>query len=110
MCGVPWRTSKDNRLPLRYLALGDSYTIGTGASDEAHNYPSIVAKRYLKATGRKDGDETRDGSILKTWKEMRLEPAHPNFSDLQIASDGEQSCKPLILVRWKPQRSFYELW
>jgi acyl-CoA thioesterase-1 len=38
---------------LRYLALGDSYTIGTGASSEAHNYPSILAARLTKAAGRK---------------------------------------------------------
>lgn len=30
---------------LRYLALGDSYTIGTGASDDAHAWPSIIAAR-----------------------------------------------------------------
>ncbi len=30
---------------LRYLALGDSYTIGTGASDAAHGWPSIIAAR-----------------------------------------------------------------
>jgi len=30
---------------LRYLALGDSYTAGTGASDAAHAWPSIVAVR-----------------------------------------------------------------
>ena len=33
------------RRTLRYLALGDSYTIGTGASDDAHAWPSIVAER-----------------------------------------------------------------
>jgi lysophospholipase L1-like esterase len=38
---------------MRYLALGDSYTIGTGASGRAHNYPSILAARMTKATGRK---------------------------------------------------------
>lgn len=38
---------------LRYLALGDSYTIGTGASGEADNYPSILAARLTKAAGRK---------------------------------------------------------
>lgn len=38
---------------MRYLALGDSYTIGTGASDRAHNYPSILAARITKATGDK---------------------------------------------------------
>jgi len=38
---------------LRYLALGDSYTIGTGASSEANNYPSILAERLSQATGAK---------------------------------------------------------
>jgi lysophospholipase L1-like esterase len=40
---------------LRYLALGDSYTIGTGASSKAHNYPSILAARLTKAIGRRVG-------------------------------------------------------
>jgi len=33
---------------IRYLALGDSYSIGTGASDNAHNFPSIVAASCLR--------------------------------------------------------------
>jgi acyl-CoA thioesterase I len=40
---------------LRYLALGDSYTIGTGASSKARNYPTILAARLTKAKGRKVG-------------------------------------------------------
>jgi acyl-CoA thioesterase-1 len=32
-------------LTLRYLALGDSYTIGTGASDENHSWPAQIATR-----------------------------------------------------------------
>jgi len=48
-------TSKDKPAALRYLALGDSYTIGTGASGKAHNYPSIVAARLTRATGTKVG-------------------------------------------------------
>ena len=40
---------------MRYLALGDSYTIGTGASAKAHNYPSILAARLTNAIGRKVG-------------------------------------------------------
>lgn len=40
---------------MRYLALGDSYTIGTGASSKAHNFPSILAARLTKATGTKVG-------------------------------------------------------
>ena len=34
-----------SRGPLQYLALGDSYTIGTGASADAHAWPSIIASR-----------------------------------------------------------------
>ena len=30
---------------MRYLALGDSYTIGTGASDESRSWPAIIAGR-----------------------------------------------------------------
>jgi acyl-CoA thioesterase I len=30
---------------VRYLALGDSYTIGTGASDQSHSWPAIIAAR-----------------------------------------------------------------
>ena len=40
---------------LRYLALGDSYTIGTGASGEDRNYPSIVAARLSEATSASVG-------------------------------------------------------
>jgi lysophospholipase L1-like esterase len=35
--------------------LGDSYTIGTGASAKARNYPSILAARLTTAIGRKVG-------------------------------------------------------
>jgi lysophospholipase L1-like esterase len=37
---------------VRYLALGDSYTIGTGASSPAHSWPSIIAERLTEQTGR----------------------------------------------------------
>ncbi len=36
---------------LRYLALGDSYTAGTGASEPAANFPSILARHLEAATG-----------------------------------------------------------
>lgn len=38
---------------MRYLALGDSYTIGTGASTPAHSWPSIIAERLRQQTGQK---------------------------------------------------------
>jgi acyl-CoA thioesterase I len=36
---------------IRYLALGDSYTIGTGLKDEAQNFPSLLAGRLKGAIG-----------------------------------------------------------
>jgi len=38
-------------LAIRYLALGDSYTIGTGASNPSHSWPSIVAGRLTEQAG-----------------------------------------------------------
>jgi lysophospholipase L1-like esterase len=35
---------------IRYLALGDSYTIGTGLEHEAQNFPSLLAGRLRQAT------------------------------------------------------------
>ncbi len=40
------------RADLRYLALGDSYTIGTGASDESRSFPSLLARRLSEREGR----------------------------------------------------------
>jgi lysophospholipase L1-like esterase len=36
---------------IKYLALGDSYTIGTGASTPARSWPSIIAARLAEQTG-----------------------------------------------------------
>lgn len=36
---------------IRYLALGDSYTIGTGASRESRNFPSRLATTLEEVTG-----------------------------------------------------------
>ena len=33
------------------MALGDSYTIGTGLGDEAQNFPSLLARRLKENTG-----------------------------------------------------------
>jgi Animal haem peroxidase len=49
-------------------------------------------------TGRKDGKETTEGPILKTWKEMRLPSNHPNFTD--VGGNGNQQCKG-SLVRFR---------
>ncbi|HVH65817.1 MAG TPA: SGNH/GDSL hydrolase family protein [Candidatus Acidoferrum sp.] len=37
--------------PIRYLALGDSYTIGTGLIDPSGSFPSLLARRLSEATG-----------------------------------------------------------
>ena len=39
-------------LALRYLALGDSYTIGTGASHPSVNFPSLLARKLEACTAR----------------------------------------------------------
>jgi len=36
---------------IRYLALGDSYTIGTGLEDEAQNFPSLLTMKLTQETG-----------------------------------------------------------
>jgi acyl-CoA thioesterase I len=36
---------------IRYVALGDSYTIGTGLEDESQNFPSLLARRIIDETG-----------------------------------------------------------
>src|SRR5579872_804859 len=51
MCGARWPTSSADPV-LRYLALGDSYTIGTGASDPSRSWPSIIAARLESEGGR----------------------------------------------------------
>jgi len=48
---VRWLTSRGK--PIKYLALGDSYTAGTGASGSAHGWPAIVAARLSQETGQK---------------------------------------------------------
>ena len=52
MSGAHWQTSSASSKPIRYLALGDSYTTGTGASGPAHSWPAIVGKRLKAQTGR----------------------------------------------------------
>ena len=36
---------------IRYLALGDSYTIGTGLEEDEPNFPSVLGGRLRQATG-----------------------------------------------------------
>ena len=52
MFGARWQTSSVSSEPLRYLALGDSYTTCTGASGPARSWPAIVGKRLEALAGR----------------------------------------------------------
>jgi len=36
---------------IRYVALGDSYTIGTGLTEERQNFPSLLAKKLSEESG-----------------------------------------------------------
>jgi lysophospholipase L1-like esterase len=55
-------------MAIQYLALGDSYTIGTGTSTESRNFPSHLARKLEEVTGQRvqlrnpavDGYTTRD--------------------------------------------------
>ena len=40
-------------MAIKYLALGDSYTIGTGASTPAQSWPAIIAERLRQQAGEK---------------------------------------------------------
>src|SRR5258708_25470503 len=53
MFGARWQTSSDSSGPLRYLALGDSYTTCTGDSGVDQSWPEIVARRLAQRIGRK---------------------------------------------------------
>src|SRR5450756_85040 len=67
-------------LAIRFLALGDSYTIGTGASSPAHSWPSIIAKRLNEQTGQEvgltnpavNGFTTLDLSLIHISEPTRL--------------------------------------
>jgi lysophospholipase L1-like esterase len=51
MSGALFQTSTDRSIV--YLALGDSYTIGTGATHESRNFPSLLADRVEAAASRR---------------------------------------------------------
>jgi acyl-CoA thioesterase-1 len=71
---------------IAYLALGDSYTIGTGASDEAHNYPSIVAARLTAETGREVAVTNPAVNGFTTLDLIRSELGHLDRRPPQLVS------------------------
>ena len=54
-------------------------------------------EQYL--TGNVDG-KIVDGAAIKSWKQMRLGPDHPDFARLKIEADGSQTC-PAELIRFR---------
>src|SRR5438876_301931 len=94
---------------MRYLALGDSYTIGTGASDDSHAWPSIIASRLgadltnpavngyttldlireeLPYLGRVEHDFVSIligvNDLVQDRKSTRLNSSHPSISTLSL--------------------------
>jgi hypothetical protein len=53
-------------------------------------FDNLTFETYIK--GGRDRGKQVDGSIVKIWKEMRLAPSHPNFSDVAMRN-SEQVCK-----------------
>jgi hypothetical protein len=49
-------------------------------------------EQYATGDGR-----AGDGSVLKTWKEMRLPAGDPAFHELNVAADGSQLCKGALI-------------
>ena len=76
-------------MPIVYLALGDSYTIGTGASHESLNFPSLLGARVEAATRRTvrvvnpavNGFTTVD---LLAYELGRLEGSSPDLASVLI--------------------------
>jgi acyl-CoA thioesterase-1 len=95
---------------VRYLALGDSYTIGTGASAEANSYPSILAARMTEASGRKvgltnpavNGFTTNDLVVNELGYLTRLKPQVVSIligvNDLVQGRTPEQYRKSLVEI------------
>jgi acyl-CoA thioesterase I len=89
---------------LKYLALGDSYTIGTGASDESHSWPAIIAERLgAEVTNPAVNGYTTQDLIQR---ELRLvETVMPDFvtiligvNDLVQGRSPEQYRKSLTTI------------
>jgi hypothetical protein len=123
--GVPWvdwanywgagdagsKTDKRDRIVvsplLRHLADRNTRGIDGALMDLEYQRMELIKFNLFEnrtyeqyVTGRKVGREQVDGAVLKVWKEMRLEPGHPSFADMQILAGGDQRCKgPLIRFR-----------
>lgn len=78
--------------PLRYLALGDSFTIGVGASNEHRNFPTLLSRKLSAATGRlvrltnpaADGSTTDD---LIRGQLAQLDPVAPDYVSVLVGAD-----------------------
>ena len=100
------RTGRDS-IVLRHLTNRNTRGIDGALMDLEYQRMELIKfnlfenKTYEQyVTGRKVGQQQIDGSVLKVWKEMRLDRNHPNFGDVQILSGGDQRCKgPLIRFR-----------
>lgn len=87
---------------IRYLALGDSFTIGTG-STPAESFPARLAERW-RGQGKKvtlqnlgvNGFTTDDLSLREL---PRVAPFHPTFVTLAIGANDRVHLTPVAVYR-----------
>ena len=77
---------------LRYLALGDSLTLGTGASSEHHNFPTLLSRNLSAASGRlvrltnhATGGATTDDLIRNQLDQ--IDSARPDYVSILIGAN-----------------------
>jgi lysophospholipase L1-like esterase len=97
--------------PLRYLALGDSFTIGTGLADESQNFPSRLAHR-LRECGV-DVELTNPAVNGYTTLDLirhelpQLEQVHPDLVSILVGANDIVQGRPLDDYR-KSLREIYD--
>jgi acyl-CoA thioesterase I len=93
----------------RYLALGDSYTIGTGATAPAANFPSLLQARLRNATGEAvelvnpavDGYTSEQ---LEATELPLLERVRPTLVSLLIGANDVVQRRPMEQYRGSLRR------
>ena len=105
-----------SRGPLHYLALGDSYTIGTGASDESHSWPAIIAARLgaeltNPAVNGFTTLDLMDAQFVTNSLAREGIPATLQNQHSETAGVGARVCPPCVVVRaedWPRARAWIE--
>ncbi len=82
----------DSSAPVRYLALGDSYTLGVGASSKKKGFPTLLARSLAKKSGRLVDVENPSGNGFTTEDVIRrelslVESFKPDVATILIGSN-----------------------